>query len=126
MSVTRAVLPQRYHRICGCAEVGDPGSREFEISLLDETVSGFVLHWQGHWYAYRNSCPHTGVALNWMPDQFFDLTGEYVHCGMHGALFRPADGFCVRGPCVGRSLVSLPIELRAGEVVLDSEKLAAE
>lgn len=115
-----------YHRICRCDEIEDPGSREFEIDLAGETLSGFVLRWQGHWFAYRNSCPHTGVALNWMPDQFLDITGEYIHCGLHGALFRPNDGFCVRGPCVGRSLASLPIQLRDGEILLDSGAMTVE
>jgi len=119
-------MPEHYYRICRSDEVADPGSREFEIILAGETLSGFLLHWQGNWFAYRNSCPHTGASLNWMPDQFLDLAREFIQCGVHGALFRPADGYCVRGPCLGRSLVSLPIQLHAGEVVLDPDALATQ
>jgi nitrite reductase/ring-hydroxylating ferredoxin subunit len=37
---------------------------------------------------------------------------------MHGALFRPEDGFCVSGPCAGESLKQLKLELRDGAVWL--------
>lgn len=119
-------MPQRYHRICRCDDIADPGCHEFEIPLGAMSLNGFILHWQGRWFAYRNSCPHTGVALNWLPDQFFDIAREFIQCGVHGALFRPTDGLCLRGPCLGRSLESLGIELHDGEVMLDTESLAME
>lgn len=112
-----------FETICRQDALDDPGAREFEIHLGEETVSGFILHWQGRWYAYRNRCPHTGVSLNWLPDQFFDIGREYVQCSMHGALFRPADGFCIRGPCLGRSLESLSLILRGDEVGIDTHQL---
>lgn len=109
--------------VCHQDALDDPGAREFEICLGHETVSGFILHWQGRWYAYRNRCPHTGVSLNWLPDQFFDIGREFVQCSTHGALFRPADGFCVYGPCLGRSLEPLELILRGGEVGIDTRQL---
>jgi nitrite reductase/ring-hydroxylating ferredoxin subunit len=69
-------------------------------------------------YGYLNTCPHTGGPLDWVPDQFLDLTREYIQCATHGALFRIADGVCVYGPCAGDRLTPVPTAVEAGEVVL--------
>lgn len=45
------------------------------------------------------------------------LDGFHLLCGTHGALFRPQDGYCVSGPCVGDSLEPVPISLVAEEVM---------
>lgn len=103
----------------------DPGAREFELCIDDTPVAGFILHWRGQWYAYRNSCPHIGVALNWMPNRFFDLDWKLIQCGLHGALFRPEDGLCVYGPCVGRSLEPLPFVIDNAEIYIDRRNLSA-
>jgi len=116
-------MAQRYWPICRCEDIVDPGVREFELQLGEILINGFVVHWQGQWYAYRNSCPHTGVTLNWLPDQFFDPSLEYIQCSLHGALFQPQDGLCVYGPCAGRVLASLPVFQRGETIVLDSEGL---
>jgi len=58
------------------------------------------------------------AALNWVPDQFLDLTGDYIQCATHDALFRIADGVCVYGPSAGDRLTPLPTAVEAGEVVL--------
>jgi nitrite reductase/ring-hydroxylating ferredoxin subunit len=44
--------------------------------------------------------------------------GMYIQCSMHFAQFRIADGYCVYGPCVGRSLRGEPIEIRDGVILL--------
>ena len=67
-----------------------------------------------HVTAFVNSCPHTGVSLNWSPHQFLDVEGEFIQCSLHGALFRLDDGYCVRGPCVGQSLHALRVTLKEG------------
>ena len=72
-------------------------------------------------FAYRNRCPHTGVSLEWLPNQFLSLDGGYLQCATHGALFRLDNGYCVRGPCAGQSLQSLEVRLRDGWVELVPE-----
>jgi len=69
-------------------------------------------------YAYRNRCPHTGAPLDWQPDQFLDLEQMFIQCAFHGALFRIADGYCVRGPCAGQSLEAVSVRIDDGLVVL--------
>lgn len=74
-----------------------------------QALQGFLIKRHSHIYAYRNQCPHTGVTLNWLPNQFMDMDNEFIQCATHGALFRVEDGYCVRGPCAGASLVSLQV-----------------
>lgn len=71
--------------------------------------------------AYRNSCPHLGIELNFMPDVFLDMEKRYVQCANHGALFQIEDGLCVWGPCQGESLVAVAVQLIDDSVWLAPE-----
>lgn len=106
--------------VCRLDELNDPGSKGFEYSPdgADVPVSGFVVRKAGQVYAYRNACPHTGVPLEWLPDQFLDMGNSFIQCSLHGALFVIEDGRCLRGPCVGDHLQPLSVELRGDEVWL--------
>jgi nitrite reductase/ring-hydroxylating ferredoxin subunit len=103
-------------RICDLSQMQDPGSRRFALPRDGGEVEGFVVHKAGHVSAFLNSCPHTGAPLNWGPHQFLDMEGEFIQCSLHGAIFRAEDGFCVRGPCVGESLKSIPVVLEEGVI----------
>ena len=70
--------------------------------------------------AYLNSCPHTGVSLDWQPGQFLDSSGKWLQCSTHGALFRMEDGLCIYGPCVNRFLTALQTEIVEGQVYLQT------
>jgi nitrite reductase/ring-hydroxylating ferredoxin subunit len=117
-------MSERYWPVCRCEEVSDPGCREFALQIGETVINGFVVHWQGQWHAYQNSCPHVGVNLNWLPNQFFDVGQEYIQCGLHGALFQPQDGLCIYGPCLGRSLERLCVVQQGGEILIDCAVLA--
>lgn len=99
-------------------QLSDPGSRAFSLSLQGTEIEGFVVRQGEHVNAFINSCPHTGASLNWNPHQFLDVDGEFIQCSLHGALFRPNDGLCVRGPCVGQSLEALEVTLEKGVICL--------
>lgn len=104
----------RYYRIIPVDALAHAQCHEF---VIDEIASeGFLLNWHGRFYAYQNACPHTGVGLNWTPNQFMDNEQKFVMCGMHGALFEPATGLCVHGPCLGRYLRTIPVEVIEGVV----------
>lgn len=77
-----------------------------------------VCYAQDKLAVYLNQCPHTGVNLNWQANQCFDVTEEYLACSVHGALFQPADGLCIYGPCRGQSLKPLAFELDNGELFI--------
>jgi nitrite reductase/ring-hydroxylating ferredoxin subunit len=106
--------------LCALDELPDPGSRGFDIDLGgDQPFRLFVVRKAEVLAAYKNACPHTGAPLEWLPDQFFDLDCSFIQCAIHGALFRPEDGYCLRGPCVGRKLESLPLMINAGVLQVD-------
>lgn len=75
-------------------------------------------------FVYRNRCPHLGIPLEWMPDQFLDRDGCYIQCATHGALFRIDNGQCVAGPCEGEFLESIPFRIEAKSLIIDEEPTA--
>lgn len=101
-------------RLCAVDELAEGQSRQFTLIPAERPLDLFVVNWRGHLYAYLNSCPHNGVVLNWVPHQFFDADGQFIQCAMHGAQFRPDDGYCVWGPCTGRSLSAVTLEIDDG------------
>lgn len=102
---------QRLRHLCALDAIPDPGAKGFEFEQTDaEPLRLFVVRKGGVLAAYVNRCPHTGAPLEWLPDQFLDLDNSFIQCAIHGALFRPEDGYCVRGPCPGRSLTPLPLK----------------
>lgn len=109
-------------RLCALDELADPGSRGFEISRGEGELplSLFVVRKHGQVHAYRNSCPHTGAPLEWLPHQFLDRDNSFIECALHGALFDIGDGRCLRGPCVGEHLGRLAVTVRDGAVWLAS------
>lgn len=78
--------------------------------------AAFVVRYQGRVHAYLNRCAHRPVELDWLPGQFFDADQRYLICATHGALFEPADGYCVAGPCHGGGLVPLTVFEQDGQV----------
>jgi nitrite reductase/ring-hydroxylating ferredoxin subunit len=82
------------------------------------TPEGFVVRHGGKACAFVNRCPHLGTELDWQPGEFFEESGLYLVCSTHGALFEPATGLCVAGPCRGASLEPLQIREHEGQVLL--------
>ena len=99
--------------LCSLDDLDDPGAKAFElkppgggqplriiVSRLGDTVYGWI-----------NSCPHTGVPLDQEPDRLMDLSGQFLMCSYHGAIFTLGSGVCLRGPCKGKKLMSFPVLL---------------
>ncbi len=108
------------YKICALSDLLDPGAREFSIGAGDWPLRGFVVRYQGAVRAYVNRCPHAGLPLNFKPHEFFAPHVELLQCAVHGALFAPETGACVAGPCAGRSLRVLEIEIVKGYVYVRS------
>ena len=79
----------------------------------------FVIKRDSQIFVYKNSCPHTGVNLNWLPDQFMDSEQFFVQCAVHGAKFQVEDGLCVWGPCVNQRLTPVKFRVENGELFLN-------
>ena len=109
--------------ICRLDELDDPGSRGMTVTHGGQPHDVFVVRQGGQVFGYRNSCPHTGGPLDWVPDRFLNLDKDYIQCATHDALFRLHDGACVAGPCKGDSLAAVPVIIEAGEVVMLTDTL---
>jgi len=108
--------------ICASADLvdGGPGVR-FVLGEGAGAPPGFAVRQGGRVFAYLNSCPHVGTELDWNPGEFFDMSGAYLVCSTHGALFEPASGLCVAGPCRGASLERIEaLETAQGVFVMAS------
>ncbi len=99
-------------------ELGDPGCREFQIGDGDWPFKGFVVRQGDEVFAYQNFCMHVGHPLNWQPDEFLNQDGSLIVCASHGALYAIDTGVCVSGPCPGKELRSVDVELRDGNIVV--------
>lgn len=102
--------------ICLLEDIPDGKSKGFCIEHNEKKIDFFIVRKNEQVYGYINCCPHTGVNLNWQPDQFLDLTGYQIQCSTHGAIFRISDGHCVYGPCIGRNLKSV-------ELILEDQRI---
>lgn len=100
--------------LCNINDIDDESSKGFVIG----DNSFFAVKKDGQIFIYRNKCPHLGVELNWLEDQFLDVEGAMIHCTTHGALFLIEDGACVAGPCLGESLQAIPFEIIESEIHL--------
>ena len=76
----------------------------------------FVVRRDNRLFVYGNACPHLGVELNWLPDQFLDRDGSLIQCSTHGALFTIESGLCIAGPCVDKHLTPVAHEIRGDTV----------
>jgi len=104
--------------LCRVDEIADRSGRGFTVTLDGVETDIMVVRVGGAVRAFVNSCPHLGMNLDWQPDAFFDFERRHILCGVHGALFRVGDGVCIYGPCTGRALTPVPVEVRDGEVRL--------
>ena len=91
-------------------------SKKFTMRRGGRYFEALLVNYQGNHFAYVNRCPHTGITLDLVNNQFFSSDNRYVMCATHGAVFEPPSGECVWGPCVGLSLQSLPIEIDDGQI----------
>ncbi|MCO7227350.1 Rieske (2Fe-2S) protein [Pleionea sp. CnH1-48] len=72
-------------------------------------------------FAYYNRCPHAGAKLDMNSENLISFDQFHLFCSVHGALFHPATGYCVAGPCSGQSLTPLPVTIREGKVCVFSD-----
>ena len=75
----------------------------------------------GRLVAYENLCKHLPLTLDYADNRFFTADGAHLMCRSHGAIYDPANGRCVDGPCNGASLTPIEIEIQDGYVWLTEE-----
>jgi nitrite reductase/ring-hydroxylating ferredoxin subunit len=105
-------------RICESDFLKD-GGQGFSFSYTHEgkTVPAFVVRYGRRVFAYLNRCAHVPVRLESQPDTFFDFSGQFLICAMHGALYDPRTGRCIGGRCTGFGhLVPVSVKEETAEV----------
>lgn len=113
------------HLICPTAalEEGGRGVR-FLVERYGRMEPAFVVRFDGKARGYLNRCAHVPVELDWLEGEFFDRDARYLICATHGAIYEPASGYCVLGPCKGRHLVPVEVAERDGQVFWQSDEPA--
>jgi len=115
--MTTKTQKQLHRKLVGSVgEIEHGTSKKFTLRRGQRELEGMLVNFEGNLFAYINRCPHTGITLDWVNNQFFSSDKRYVMCATHGAVFEPATGECIWGPCVGLSLQSVPIEIDGGQV----------
>jgi nitrite reductase/ring-hydroxylating ferredoxin subunit len=62
--------------------------------------------------AFANLCRHLAIPLDYGDGDVTDLDDSaHLRCRRHGAIFAASDGLCVVGPCLGKALWRLAIEI---------------
>jgi naringenin degradation protein FdeD len=111
--------------VCRLSEL-EQAARGFTLGGGDWPVRIFALMVRDAVHGFLNRCPHAGHPLDLVPGRFLTADGTLVLCSSHGALFEKSTGYCVAGPCAGRSLTPVPLQVRSGLVMLaDSVDLGA-
>ncbi len=105
------------HTLCAIDDIEENHCKGF---LLGDT-NLFVVKKMQKVFVYRNHCPHLGLPLEWMPDQFLDNDKQYIQCATHGALFKINNGECISGPCLGQQLEAINFSLEDEQIVVDIE-----
>ena len=88
----------------------------FDVQEFGQTIQAFAVRYDNVAVAYLNRCAHVPTAMDWQEGQFFDQDKRFIICSIHGALYDPATGRCVGGPCPGAKLHAIELREQAGEV----------
>lgn len=104
--------------LCRLEDIPDGGSEGFFTDGTDGRLLYMAIREGDKVIVYENTCPHTGLPLDFRPGRFLTRDGALIQCSNHGARFRIRDGYCVSGPCQGDRLTPVATEIRNGRVFL--------
>ena len=122
-SPLRDTLPLR---LCRLEEIEDGEGKSLELQDAGGLRELVVLRDGAAVHGYLNACPHLGVPLEMVPDRFMNAAGTHVICRTHGALFEPATGYCISGPCAGQSLTPIGVVVDSEDWVVLTDRLPPE
>ncbi len=103
--------------------INEGAGLRFDLPALGEFVTGFVVRYRGKPYAYVNQCAHVPVELDWYQGGFFTTQKDYIICATHGAHYQPDTGYCVMGPCKGRSLKPIVVTEENQTIIINTDSL---
>jgi nitrite reductase/ring-hydroxylating ferredoxin subunit len=108
--------PSEPQFLCPSSDLLDSGSAiPFHVRYFSQSCAAFAVRYGGQVYAYLNRCSHVPMEMDYQPNQFFDLTGHWLMCATHGAMYSPQTGQCRMGPCRG-ALIKIEVTETQGAV----------
>lgn len=99
-------------KLCRLEEVPELEARGFMVGGRKL----FAVKKKGNIFVYENSCPHVGITLEYSENEFLDYDKNFIICSGHGALFSIETGYCVAGPCRGKSLRKINFTVADGVI----------
>lgn len=97
--------------------IPDGGARNYVLQMRAGRFHGFVVRRGGEAWGYVDRCPHMGLPLAQVLDQYLAPGGDLIACSWHSALFALDTGLCVGGPCAGARLTRWPVAVIDGDLV---------
>lgn len=102
--------------LCNSGDLVNSGlAVPFDVEYCGQTCYAFAVRYADKVYAYLNRCSHVPMEMDYQPNRFFDMTGNWLMCATHGAMYSPQTGQCRTGPCRG-GLVSIALAEADGVV----------
>ncbi len=102
--------------LCNSPDLLDSGEGiPFDVTYHGQTCRAFAIRHDGRVHAYLNRCSHVPMEMDYQPNRFFDMTGQWLMCATHGAMYSPSTGTCLGGPCRG-GLVKITLSEEDGVV----------
>jgi nitrite reductase/ring-hydroxylating ferredoxin subunit len=108
-------MTDHHHGLCRLEDIPENSGRGFTVDGGEgrPSVDLLAVRRGAEVFVYRNRCPHKGLNLDWVPGNFMDPEGTYIHCANHDALFEVANGRCIAGPCRGAQLTAVQATITA-------------
>ena len=102
--------------LCNASDLKNGGEAvSFDVVYCGQTCRGFAIRFENRAYAYLNRCAHVPMEMDYQPNRFFDISGQWLVCATHGATYRPETGECRGGPCRG-GLIKIAVTENDGVV----------
>jgi nitrite reductase/ring-hydroxylating ferredoxin subunit len=101
--------------------IADRKARSFVLQIGGNRFHGFVVRIGATARGFVDRCPHAGLPLAQVLDNYMTPDGALIACSWHGALFDPDNGRCAGGPCLGQRLRPWPVEVRNGALFTAEE-----
>ena len=117
MSIAAGPAAAEPQDLCASTELAERGAAwVWDVLEQGQPARAFALRFDGRVVAYLNRCAHVAAEMDWQPGEFLDADRRWILCSLHGALYEPADGRCVGGPCAGGRLLALDVRESGGRV----------
>jgi nitrite reductase/ring-hydroxylating ferredoxin subunit len=116
--LTSSAMTETVEWRCAAADLTAGHTAKFRLDCGGKRVNGFIVNHGGTYHAYVNRCPHVGTPLDLWENEFLSEDATVLVCATHGAVFEPATGQCIAGPCTGDALTTLPLRRESDTLIV--------